>query len=117
MTPCQGSTTRNQASIGHIFGAAGLLYGLGSARVGHHSWELGLLSSSSVGVAKLLNIGSMYFGFGFAAVSGSELGFYASSGVEFWNLAFLNFRFEANGIATYRNTTEGELLLGVSLNF
>jgi len=115
--PCESSTTRNQASVGHIFAAAGTLYGLGSLRIGHHTWEGGLLNSNSLGVVKLLNLGRMYFGFGFAAVGGADFGFYASSGVEFWNLWLLNFRFEANGTATYKNSTTGELLLGVSLNF
>ncbi len=113
----QAGTTRNQASWGHVFGAAGLLYGLGSLRVGRHEWEAGLLNARSVGVVKLFNMGQIYFGFGFAAMGGSDFGFYASTGVEFWNFSIVNVRFEANGTASYKNSTDGELLLGLSFNF
>ncbi|MBI2522190.1 MAG: hypothetical protein HYV97_17355 [Bdellovibrio sp.] len=117
ITPSYGATTRNQASLGHIFAATGALYGLGSVRLGHHTWEGGLVNSNSLGIVKLLNIGSLYFGFGFVAVGGTELGFYASTGVEFWNFSIINFRAEANATTSYKNTAQGELLLGLSCNF
>lgn len=99
----------------HIYGALGQLYNPASFRIGHKTWELGLLNRTSIGLAKLLYKGNIYAGFGPIISINSSFGVYGSVGVDIPFLKLFSFRAELNGTNSIDNYGMAELLLGATI--
>ncbi|MBT3984450.1 MAG: hypothetical protein HOE90_24050 [Bacteriovoracaceae bacterium] len=110
----KSNSSRSEASIGHFFGAFGPLWGPGSFRIGHKSWELGLLGAGMVGINKNLQLSdNIYTSFGFGTMDG--LAFFTAVGSE-WNIFWkLDFRIEANTMASIENYHGINWLVGIQL--
>lgn len=110
---------RKDANVGHIFGAAGLLYNFpSSVRIGRRSWEFGLLNRSTVGINKLVNINnSAYATFGFS-FSGTQTAFgvFGGMGLEFYQYGPFQVRTELSGSVNTNNDHQAEILIGVNVN-
>ena len=111
------SSQREKAWLGHSFVAAGLLYGLGSFRIGHKKWELGLLGTGLLGFNKVLMMNkNFYAAFGPALhLSTSQLGVYGGVGLEFLSFSVFQLRVEAFGGLSFRNYSHAGLLAGVNI--
>jgi hypothetical protein len=108
---------RQSAQVGHFFGAVGLLLGPASFRIGRRKWEFGLLNSKVIGVNKIMNVSkNLYGALGLGFYGGNRPGVFAGVGYEFMDYKWINLRFEANGMVSYKNNSYAELLLGASLN-
>ena len=101
-------------SFFHFYGALGQIYSPASFRVGHKTWEGGMLNSKSFGFNKLLYKGPYYAGFGMVLTQNASLGLYGSLGYEYYFWKLFSFRFEANATSSYDNYGYGELLVGAT---
>lgn len=103
----------------HAFAALGQNYsGLGSARLGINSWEVGLLSNYSYGVSKILKTEKFYFGLGVAAIRNfSSPGFYTGTGFIYPVYLGGSIRGELYAVTSINGFSEGSGLLGVQWDF
>jgi hypothetical protein len=102
-------------NLGHLYVAGGEgLISLGSVRLGHKNWELGMVQRGAFALNKLFYKGNTYASFGPALTLGG-LGIYGAMGHEipFWKI--FTFRFELNGAQSFSNYGTGGILLGLTL--
>ncbi len=100
--------------LGHFYLGLGELYNPMSYRIGHKTWEIGVVNNGAFALNKLFYRGNIYATFGPAFTSGG-FGFYGGMGFEkrFWGM--FSFRAEMNGIQTFSNYGSGGFLVGLTL--
>lgn len=101
--------------IGHLYVGIGELFNPMSYRIGHKTWEFGVVNNGAIALNKLFYKGNVYATFGPALTTGG-VGLYGGMGYEkrFWSI--LSFRAEMNGAQSFSNYGTGGFLVGLSLS-
>jgi len=102
---------------GHLYVAAGSLYGLGSIRLGHKNYEIGMLNSHSFGACVLLRAGNPYAAFGAILNQNAFPGLYGGVGIIWDYFNHFNIRLELNGSSGFDGYSHGEGLVGAGVFF
>jgi hypothetical protein len=99
---------------GHFYVGFGELFNPMSYRIGHKTWELGMVNNGAFALNKLFYKGNVYATFGPAITTGG-VGFYGGMGYErrFWGI--FSFRAEMNGAQSFSNYGTGGFLVGFTL--
>jgi hypothetical protein len=112
----KGQAAPNE-SFGHLYAAAGELYGLGALRIGGKNWEAGLMNSSSLGLGRVIYRGGMYAIGGGILTLASNIGLFGALGKEwdFWKI--WAFRVEGNIAHGVGNYSAAQVHLGLSVGW
>lgn len=101
----------------HLYVAAGALYGLGSVRLGHKNYEIGMMNPRAFGGAYMIRAGNPYVSFGAILNQNLIPGLYGGVGVMWDFFNHLSIRLELNGSSGFDGYSHSEGLLGLGVYF